>query len=55
MANRNVILLQCPECKNRNYSRTRKKKPGGAGPKKLTTRKYCPKCRTHTKHKEVKS
>ena len=55
MANRNVILLQCTECKNRNYSRTRRKKGGGSGPRKLETRKFCPSCRTHTKHKEIKS
>jgi large subunit ribosomal protein L33 len=55
MANRNIVLLQCTECKNRNYSRAKKKKAGGAGPKKLETRKYCPTCRTHTKHKEIKS
>ncbi len=55
MANRNVILLQCTECKNRNYSRVAKKKTGGAGPKKLETKKFCPSCRSHTKHKEIKA
>lgn len=55
MANRTIILLQCTECKDRNYSRRKKKKAGGSGPRKLETRKYCPRCRTHTKHKEIKS
>ena len=55
MANRNVILLQCTGCKNRNYSRKKKKKGGGSGPRKIETSKYCPKCRSHTKHKEIKS
>jgi large subunit ribosomal protein L33 len=48
-----IILLQCTECKNRNYS-TRKNKKNTTG--KLSLRKYCNsrQCRKHSVHKEVK-
>jgi large subunit ribosomal protein L33 len=48
---REIITLACSVCKRRNYSNTRNKK-------KVTDRlelsKYCPFCRKHTAHKEVK-
>ena len=48
---REIITLQCGECKRRNYSTTRNKKKQT---EKLETRKYCPFCRKHTNHKETK-
>jgi large subunit ribosomal protein L33 len=48
---REIITLQCGECKRRNYSMTRNKKKQT---EKLETRKYCPFCRKHTAHKETK-
>ncbi|MFH1791858.1 MAG: 50S ribosomal protein L33 [Candidatus Omnitrophota bacterium] len=46
-----VITFECTECKNRNYSSTKNKK-------KHTTRlelsKYCPFCRKHVLHRELK-
>ena len=48
---REIITLQCGGCKRRNYSMTRNKKKQAD---KLETRKFCPFCRTHTPHKEVK-
>jgi len=48
---REIITLQCGECKRRNYSMTRNKK---TQTEKLETRKYCPFCRKHTPHKETK-
>ena len=45
------IWLVCKECNNRNYRSTKK---GGAGVGKIELRKFCPKCRRHTTHKERK-
>jgi large subunit ribosomal protein L33 len=47
-----IILLQCTECKNRNYS-TMKNKKNTTG--KLEIKKYCRSCRKHTLHKETKA
>ncbi|HLC16636.1 MAG TPA: 50S ribosomal protein L33 [Thermodesulfovibrionia bacterium] len=50
---RNIILLQCPECKSRNYSTTKNKKNTT---EKIQLKKFCKhhNCRKHTMHKEVK-
>ena len=48
---RDIVHLGCTECKRRNYSTTRNKKQKQ---EKLALKKYCPFCRTHTVHKEVK-
>jgi len=48
---RTPIWLVCETCKERNY-RTSKK--GGEGVTKLEIKKFCPKCRKHTVHKEHK-
>ena len=48
---RDIITLQCSDCKNRNYTTTKNKK-------KTTTRlemtKFCRTCRHHTVHREVR-
>ncbi|MGH9540837.1 MAG: 50S ribosomal protein L33 [Terriglobales bacterium] len=48
---REIITLQCPDCKNRNYSTTKNRKTTS---ERLELKKFCPKCRKHTAHKEVK-
>jgi large subunit ribosomal protein L33 len=48
---REMITLQCGECKRRNYSSTRNKK---TQTEKLELKKFCSFCRKHTLHKEVK-
>ncbi len=48
---RDIITLQCGQCKNRNYS-TLKNKSNTPG--RLERSKYCPHCRAHTGHKEIK-
>ena len=48
---RDLISLQCDQCKRRNYTGTKNKK---RITEKLSFRKYCPWCRTHTIHKEGK-
>jgi large subunit ribosomal protein L33 len=48
---RDIITMQCPDCKNRNYSTTKNKKKTT---ERLELSKYCPCCRKHTSHKETK-
>ena len=51
MGNRIIITLECKECGERNYTTTKNKK---RTPKRLELRKYCPRCRTHTLHRETR-
>lgn len=44
-----LVGLICSVCKRQNYVTERSKLNT---PEKLTLRKYCRKCRTHTQHKE---
>ncbi len=48
---RDVIYLACSECKERNYTTFKNKKND---PQRLELKKYCPRCRTHKVHREVK-
>ena len=48
---REIITLQCGECKHRNYTTTKNKKKTT---ERLERKKFCPTCRRHTPHKEVK-
>jgi large subunit ribosomal protein L33 len=48
---RELITLQCSECKRRNYTTSRNKKKQT---ERLEVNKYCKFCRKHTLHKEVK-
>jgi len=45
---RDYVWLECTQCKSRNYRI--QKETRGAG--RLELRKYCPKERKHTVHKE---
>ncbi len=47
-----ILLLQCTECKERNYSTMKNKKNTA---EKLELSKYCSRCRKHTVHKETKA
>lgn len=47
-----IILFQCTECKNRNYSSTKNKKNTT---EKIEIKKFCRNCRKHTMHKETKA
>ncbi len=46
-----LITLACTECKEQNYL-TEKNRRNDSG--RLELMKYCPKCRRHTLHREVK-
>jgi large subunit ribosomal protein L33 len=48
---REIITLQCGECKERNYSTTKNRK---TMTERLELKKFCRVCRKHTPHKEVK-
>jgi large subunit ribosomal protein L33 len=48
---RNIIHLACPECKERTYTTVKNKKND---PGRLELKKYCPRCRKNTLHKETK-
>lgn len=46
-----TIHLACTECKERNYS-TRKNKKNN--PDRIEMKKFCPRCNSHTLHKETR-
>lgn len=48
---RDKIALACAQCKDRNYHTTKNKRKH---PDRVEHRKYCPRCSTHTAHKETK-
>lgn len=45
------ITLACTECKERNYITSKNKKND---PDRIELKKYCPRCGTHTIHRETK-
>jgi large subunit ribosomal protein L33 len=47
---RTRVSLACSECESRNYRTTRKPEDKG----QLSLKKFCPKCKRHTVHKETK-
>jgi len=48
---RGVATLACTECKERNY-RTEKNRRND--PNRLELNKFCPRCREHTLHREIR-
>jgi len=48
---RDKITLACSQCEERNYSTDKNKR---LHPERVERRKFCPRCRTHTPHKETK-
>lgn len=48
---RDNIILQCTECKNRNYYTDKNKKKTTS---RLEFKKFCNKCRCHRVHRETK-
>jgi len=48
---RDNIILQCGDCKNRNYVTDKNKKKTT---QRLEFKKFCRFCRKHTLHKETK-
>ncbi|HOQ79781.1 MAG TPA: 50S ribosomal protein L33 [Candidatus Cloacimonadota bacterium] len=48
---RDIIVLACEECKNRNYTTTKNKRKH---PNRVEFKKFCPTCRKHTQHKQTR-
>ena len=48
---RDIIHLQCTQCKRRNYSTTKNARKHS---ERLELKKFCRFCRSHTPHREVK-
>ncbi len=46
-----IVTLACSECQERNYTTTKNRRND---PGRLGLSKYCPRCRTHTLHRETK-
>ena len=49
--NRIFITLGCTECRERTYSSTKNRRND---PDRIELKKYCPRCRIHTLHREVR-
>jgi large subunit ribosomal protein L33 len=49
--NRIIITLACTDCKERSYSTEKNKRNDSA---RLEQNKFCPRCRTHKMHREVR-
>jgi len=48
---REIVTLQCTECKRKNYSTTKNKK---TKTERMELKKFCGFCRKHQPHKEIK-
>lgn len=48
---RELIALVCEQCKRKNYTTTKNRK---TKQEKLSLKKFCSACRSHTTHKESK-
>ncbi|MGI8785297.1 MAG: 50S ribosomal protein L33 [Acidobacteriota bacterium] len=48
---REIITLQCGDCKSKNYTTTKNKK---TVTERLELKKFCRFCRKHTAHKEAR-
>ena len=51
---REVVNLECSECKRINYQTTKNVRPKVGKVKPLNLKKYCKWCKKHHLHKEVK-
>jgi large subunit ribosomal protein L33 len=48
---RSIITLSCTECKERTYTTTKNRRND---PDRLELNKFCPRCRCHRPHREVR-
>ncbi|MEK7354538.1 MAG: 50S ribosomal protein L33 [Chloroflexota bacterium] len=48
---RNIIHLACSECKERTYTTTKNRRSDS---QRLELSKYCPRCRVHRVHREIR-
>jgi large subunit ribosomal protein L33 len=50
-AERMLITLACNECRERTYHTEKNRRND---PDRMELRKYCPRCRLHTEHRETR-
>jgi len=50
-ADRQVITLECTECRERNYTTEKNRRND---PNRLELQKFCPRCRQHRLHRETR-
>ena len=50
-ADRLLITLACPDCKERTYHTEKNRRND---PDRLELQKFCPRCRKHTAHRETR-
>ena len=50
-ADRVIITLACTVCRERNYTTSKNRRND---PQRLERRKFCPRCRRHQVHREVR-
>jgi large subunit ribosomal protein L33 len=48
---RDLVILECTDCRRRNYTTTKNKR---TTPNRLEFKKFCPKERKHTLHRETR-
>jgi len=48
---RPVITMACLECKEQNYTTEKNRRND---PNRMELKKFCPRCRKHTQHRETK-
>ena len=46
-----IIHLACTECRERTYTTTKNRR---SDPDRMQLNKYCPRCRVHRLHREVR-
>jgi large subunit ribosomal protein L33 len=46
-----IITLQCPDCRERNYTTTKNRRND---PQRLEQSKYCSRCQEHKVHREIR-
>ncbi|MAP36410.1 MAG: 50S ribosomal protein L33 [Chloroflexi bacterium] len=49
--NRILVTFSCVDCRQRTYNSNKSRRND---PQRLELKKYCPRCRTHTLHREVR-
>ena len=49
--NRILVTLGCTECRERTYSSSKNRRND---PDRIELKKYCPRCRVHRPHREVR-
>jgi large subunit ribosomal protein L33 len=50
-AERQLITLACNECRERNYHTEKNRRND---PDRIELKKFCPRCRRHTEHRETR-